>query len=368
MKAREQLIDYSASEMNDIENAAFEYLIGHNVNISSKQAVDIAEKSRDLLSDSKFAKKAIERACDVYRAFIKKTQSRYWRYNLWDPVWEDSYVERLLVQGHDHADTAKRIFDICGGFEGKKILEAGCGFGKTASEMARRGGNVTGIDINGDVLNIAKMVAVSLGLSPRDDISFQHGALESIPYPSDHFDIIWSENTIEHVDNIRQSINELYRVLKPGGLIIIRCPNYLGISREPHFKTYWPPYLPRAAYRWLLTRDYRKRAVRFSREINGEDPDRLLELAKSDIFLYSNSLHFVKSYQISAIVNRLKNVDWNYIRSSFQPARLAWKTPIKYVWYKLRLDIHLAGSISFVITKNANLEEQLKTPPIDLWS
>lgn len=354
--------------MNEFENAAFDYLIGQNSNRPSKHAVDIAEKSRALLSDQKFTKKAGERACEAYRAFIKKSESKYWRYNIWDPDWENSYVELLLVQGRNHADTVKRIFEICGGFEDKKILEAGCGFGRAACELARLGGDVTGIDISRDVLNIAEMVAVSLGLSPRQDISFQQAALESIPYPSDCYDIIWSDQTIEHVDDIRRSINEMYRVLKPGGLLFVRCPNYLGISREPHFKTKWPPFLPRAAYRWLLSRDYRRRAVKLSLELNGEDPERLLELAKPDMFSYINSINFVKPYQISAIANHLKDVDWSYIRSSFQPARVAWKTPLKYIWYNARLDVLSAGSIFFVITKKANLEEQLNASTVDLWS
>lgn len=353
--------------MNKIETAAFEYLIGPNNSNQSEQLPDLSESSRVLLANRKFTKRASELACNAYRAFIKMSDARYWRYNIWDPNWEDEYVERLLVKGQNHADTAKRIYTICGGFKDKNILDAGCGFGIAATEMARLGGNVTGIDINNDVLHIAKMVAVSLGISPRQDINFQKAALESIPYPSDSFDIIWSGNTVEHVANFKRSMYEMHRVLKPGGLMFVRGPNYFRISEEPHFKTLWPPFLPRAVYRWLLSKDYQRRAANLSHVFNGKSPKQLLELAKPDLFSYLKSLNFIKPYQISIISNGLKQVDWSHIRSSYQPARVAWKKPLKYIWHNARLDILFSDRIFIVLTKNANLEEQLKSSAMDIW-
>jgi SAM-dependent methyltransferase len=63
------------------------------------------------------------------------------------------------------------------------------------------------------------------------------GAGEHLPFPTDSFDLILSHEVIEHVQNDRQSIAEIVRTLRPGGRLVLFCPNQ-GYPFETH-GIYW---------------------------------------------------------------------------------------------------------------------------------
>ena len=60
-----------------------------------------------------------------------------------------------------------------------------------------------------------------------------NAAGEHLPYPDDHFDLVMSNEVIEHVQNDRQAVEEMVRVLKPGGRLVVFCPN-IGYPFETH--------------------------------------------------------------------------------------------------------------------------------------
>jgi demethylmenaquinone methyltransferase/2-methoxy-6-polyprenyl-1,4-benzoquinol methylase/phosphoethanolamine N-methyltransferase len=106
---------------------------------------------------------------------------------------------------------------------GDKVLEAGCGTGSLAlkaKEHAGPEGEVVGIDASPEALDIARDKATRAGMS----ITFQHALIEDIPYPDDQFDVALSCFMIHHLPNDdarRQGLAEVYRVLKPGGRLLI---------------------------------------------------------------------------------------------------------------------------------------------------
>jgi SAM-dependent methyltransferase len=55
----------------------------------------------------------------------------------------------------------------------------------------------------------------------------------TLPFPDNHFDSIFSSEVFEHVFNLPEIINELHRVLKPGGKILISCPFSFGEHEAP---------------------------------------------------------------------------------------------------------------------------------------
>lgn len=96
------------------------------------------------------------------------------------------------------------------------VLIDGCGVGMYASQIRRRYSlSVEAFDIEADRVQIAQ------GDTPHAVVA----AAESIPYPANCFDTILSHEVIEHVADDRQTAAEMVRVLKPGGRIIIFCPN-----------------------------------------------------------------------------------------------------------------------------------------------
>lgn len=67
--------------------------------------------------------------------------------------------------------------------------------------------------------------------------------LNKIPYPftDDYFDEIYASQVLEHVDDLVQVFEELYRILKPGGTLIVKVPYYnsIGAWSDPTYKRYF---------------------------------------------------------------------------------------------------------------------------------
>ncbi len=96
------------------------------------------------------------------------------------------------------------------------ILEFGCGNGIYASQFRRRfTNNVEAFDIE------AERVVEAQEDTPHALVA----AGEMLPYASNRFDLVFSNEVIEHVADDRTSASEMVRVARPGGKIILFCPN-----------------------------------------------------------------------------------------------------------------------------------------------
>jgi len=79
---------------------------------------------------------------------------------------------------------------------------------------------------------------VGLSLNESDSRHIQHNVTEPLPFPDDCVDVYQSEDVFEHIDpgKLPSVINEIYRVLKPGGLFRLSLPDYrCNILRERSF-------------------------------------------------------------------------------------------------------------------------------------
>ncbi len=96
------------------------------------------------------------------------------------------------------------------------VLIAGCGVGTYAAQIRRRYTlNVEAFDIEADRVKEAQVD------TPHALVS----AAEALPYADNQFDTILSHEVLEHVLDDRKSIQEMVRVLRPGGRVIIFVPN-----------------------------------------------------------------------------------------------------------------------------------------------
>jgi 2-polyprenyl-6-hydroxyphenyl methylase/3-demethylubiquinone-9 3-methyltransferase len=98
-------------------------------------------------------------------------------------------------------------------WQGLKVLDVGCGGGFTSEFLAARGAIVSGIDQAQKCIVKAKEHAVQHNLN----IDYQHSVAENLPYEDNSFDVAICVDVLEHVRNLKQTISEIYRVLKPGG-------------------------------------------------------------------------------------------------------------------------------------------------------
>jgi SAM-dependent methyltransferase len=100
--------------------------------------------------------------------------------------------------------------------ENAVVLDAGCGVGMYTSQFHKRyTPHVEGFDFELDRVVEAK------SSTPHALVA----AAEYLPYPTNTFDTILSHETIEHVTDDREAVREMVRVLKPGGRLVIFCPN-----------------------------------------------------------------------------------------------------------------------------------------------
>ena len=105
---------------------------------------------------------------------------------------------------------------------GEKLLDVGCGTGGVtipAKERIGQNGWVTGIDPSPEMIAVARKKAVRAGLN----IDFRIGAIESLPYTNESFDVVTSSLMMHHLPHDVQvkGLAEIYRVLKPGGRLLI---------------------------------------------------------------------------------------------------------------------------------------------------
>lgn len=102
--------------------------------------------------------------------------------------------------------------------KGKKLLDAGCGTGWFSKAAYDRGANVTSMDLGEGLLSkVAK----------KCDSNRVVGSILEMPFEDNSFDFVVSSEVIEHVPDPLKAIDEIHRVLKPGGKVVLSTPNRL---------------------------------------------------------------------------------------------------------------------------------------------
>ncbi len=130
-------------------------------------------------------------------------------------VWRSGQDRRLAMIGR-HAP-----------LQGRRILDAGCGVGTYVRAFRQFSDDVYGIDVDADKIAEASRELPQLQVAPA----------ESLPFGDDFFDVVLSNETLEHVQDDRAAVREAIRVLKPGGRLVVFCPNRLWLF-ETH-GVYW---------------------------------------------------------------------------------------------------------------------------------
>lgn len=109
------------------------------------------------------------------------------------------------------------LFELLGAVAGKRLLDVGCGDGALASEFARRGAIVTGLDA------APEMVAAARRRS-EIEVTRLHlvaGRAERLPFGDAAFDCVLAVTVLCFVREAEQAVSEMARVLKPGGRLVI---------------------------------------------------------------------------------------------------------------------------------------------------
>ena len=142
-------------------------------------------------------------------------------YRTYAPNWWDG-SQRFLRLLHNLVPARLKHFDpIVGSWDGKSVLDLGCGGGFMSEALARKGARVTGVDPSEAAIQVAQDHAQREGLK----INYKVGTGESIPLGDHSVDCVVCVDVLEHVEDLDRVLDEFRRVLKPGGLFFFDTIN-----------------------------------------------------------------------------------------------------------------------------------------------
>lgn len=141
--------------------------------------------------------------------------------------WHEGRTVDLDLNTPWHKFFIEHISDI--ELSDKRVLEIGCGRGGFAVYFHEQYGSkykeYIAADFSESAIEMGAKFAIDRGLNK---IKFELQDIQNIIHDNNRFDLVISFETIEHVPNCKKAIDELYRVLKPGGQLILTTPNYMG--------------------------------------------------------------------------------------------------------------------------------------------
>jgi ubiquinone/menaquinone biosynthesis C-methylase UbiE len=179
--------------------------------------------------------------------------------SLYKGVFDEDAINRHI---DNHIDTrlaevyVKNVLERLGPH--KRILDIGSGFGSFVLLSKQKGLDAVGIEISEFEVNIAKK-RLKLSFPDEDPKKYFYiGNAGNLPFEANCFDAVTFWNVLEHIEERDEVLSAVKRVIRPGGLVFILCPNYASFRFEAHYNVFWFPLLPRkiaSLYLKLLGKD-----------------------------------------------------------------------------------------------------------------
>ncbi|MDX2456310.1 MAG: class I SAM-dependent methyltransferase [Gammaproteobacteria bacterium] len=151
------------------------------------------------------------------------------------------------VHGYAHLDVP-RIYILAGQLlgrlkyrntppfrSGSQALDIGCGNGKFLIKLRALGWEVQGVEFNAGAVEVCR----------NSGLNVFHGDLHAAGFPDASFDMVSARHLIEHLPDPNSFMDEIVRILKPGGYLYIRTPSSRALGRKLFGKYWFPNEVPR---------------------------------------------------------------------------------------------------------------------------
>jgi 2-polyprenyl-6-hydroxyphenyl methylase/3-demethylubiquinone-9 3-methyltransferase len=149
---------------------------------------------------------------------MKRNDLEYYDLNA-DKWWKEG--EALYLSNHLNKSRFEFFESYVPNWKGIKVLDIGCGGGLACEFLAKRGANVSGIDLSLNSIKAAQEHAKKSNLQ----IDYQCGVAENLPYEENTFDAVVCFDVLEHVEDWKKVIGEIYRVLNKNGIFLFDTIN-----------------------------------------------------------------------------------------------------------------------------------------------
>jgi ubiquinone/menaquinone biosynthesis C-methylase UbiE len=138
------------------------------------------------------------------RTFYKYLSKVYDRVNplVWNEEMRDEAIASLALDGDE------------------RVLDVGCGTGFATEALLEEAGEVHGLD-----QSVHQLEQAWAKLGKHEPVRYVRGDAERLPYADDSFDVVWSSGSIEYWPNPVDALEELRRVTRPGGQVLVVGPD-----------------------------------------------------------------------------------------------------------------------------------------------
>ena len=153
----------------------------------------------------------------------------------------DNWYETKIGKHVDRVETtcAFNLFQVK---PGMLILDVGCGTGNFSLKLAQQGASVVGVDISEEMLTLARKRA----MQEEKSIEFKKMDSQNLQFPDNYFDGVFSMATIEFIPDPRKMIEEMFRVCKKGGPVLVgtinRESDWGRLYQDPEFQKNVPVF------------------------------------------------------------------------------------------------------------------------------
>jgi len=212
---------------------------------------------------------------------------------------------------------ARRLIAMANVSDGQRVLDVGTGTGVVALEIAKavgHEGRCIGIDLSEKMLEAAITNARRVNLTERVDFKVMDA--ESLQFEAANFDVVVSLFALLHFPDPATALNEMFRVLKPGGTLVVAVgssPRWLSWLGMKHAVTLVPEFIARLLRRRLVAPEFLNRLVQESIPAGDESEESSLARANRN--------------RTRSVTTLLRDAGFENLRQHWEGHQATMKTP-----------------------------------------
>lgn len=223
----------------------------------------------------------------------------------------DKFVGITPKEYKELGDRHKKVLEIFSRHKFDKILDVGCGDGNFTKLIAKacRAKEVYGIDVSERAIKIAKNNGIKAFKVDVDE--------ENLPFRDNYFDAVYAGAIIEHLFDPDHFLDEIYRVLKPGGLLVLDTPNLASLYNRLALLLGYQPFDMHVSIRYPIGHLYDGLYEQESRSygyIRGSDHIRLFTYRSLLLILKKHNFTILKVYGASDVVHTKSSIILSLVR------------------------------------------------------